>query len=92
MLSLSRLVSRLFLATGTSSTRILKGKTIPALVNSGIGANRVIGTHTFSVKSDLDGDDDSGGIRNKESNAYFSGNHQISSDFDLSTEDLGVGS
>ncbi|KAI9198475.1 hypothetical protein LWI28_016562 [Acer negundo] len=90
MLSLCRIVSRLSLATGTSSTRILKGKTLPTLVNSGIGDNRVIGTHTFSVKSNLDGDDGSGGIRNKENNVLSFGYHQISSDFDLSTEDLEV--
>ncbi|TXG48384.1 hypothetical protein EZV62_027678 [Acer yangbiense] len=90
MLSLCPLVSRLSLATRTSSTRILKGKTISALVNSGIEANRVIGTRTFSVKSDLDGDDGSGGIRNKERNASSFGYHQVSSDFDLLREDFEV--
>ncbi|KAK0577982.1 hypothetical protein LWI29_003292 [Acer saccharum] len=69
MLSLCPLVSRLSLATRTSATRILKGKTIPALANSGVQANRVIVTRTFSVKSDLEGDDGSGGSKNKENNA-----------------------
>ncbi|KAK0578002.1 hypothetical protein LWI29_003581 [Acer saccharum] len=69
MLSLCPLVSRLSLATRTSATRILKGKTIPALANSGVQANRVIVTRTFSVKSDLEGDNGSGGSKNKENNA-----------------------
>ncbi|KAK1557479.1 hypothetical protein Q3G72_025482 [Acer saccharum] len=90
MLSLCPLLSRLSLATRTNSTRILKGRTIPALVNSGIEANRVIGTRTFSVKSDLDGDDGTGGIRSKERNASSFGYHQVSSDFDLSMEDFEV--
>ncbi|KAK3189054.1 hypothetical protein Dsin_028615 [Dipteronia sinensis] len=65
MLSLCPLVSRLSLAARTGATRILKGKTIPTLVNSGVEANRIIGKRTFSVKSDIDSDD---GSRNKESN------------------------
>ncbi|KAI9198947.1 hypothetical protein LWI28_024935 [Acer negundo] len=68
MLSICPLVSRLSLATRTGATRLLKGKTIPALVNSGVEANRIIGTRTFSVKSDNDSDDGSGGSRNRESN------------------------
>ncbi|TXG48375.1 hypothetical protein EZV62_027669 [Acer yangbiense] len=69
MLSLCPLVSRLSLATRTSAARILKGKTIPALVSSGVEANRIISTCLFSVKSDIDSDDGSGDSRNKESNA-----------------------
>ncbi|KAK0579967.1 hypothetical protein LWI29_034166 [Acer saccharum] len=68
MLSLCPLVSRLSLATRTSSARIFKGKTIPALVSSGVKANQIIGPCLFSVKSDIDNDDGSRDSRNKESN------------------------
>ncbi|KAK3204817.1 hypothetical protein Dsin_018863 [Dipteronia sinensis] len=73
MLSLCPLVSRLSLATRTGATRILKGKTIPVLVNSGIEANRI------SSNSDLSKEDTEVLIEwsftNKESNAFLGGRH-----------------
>ncbi|KAK1554764.1 hypothetical protein Q3G72_016949 [Acer saccharum] len=98
MVSLCPLVSRLSLATRTGATaaRILKGKTVPALLNRGVEANRVIETHSFSVKSYFDGDDCGGGAAGKKENnasVHPSLNHVslwCSSDFKLSRGDFDV--
>ncbi|KAI9197855.1 hypothetical protein LWI28_005584 [Acer negundo] len=96
IIGLCPLVSRLSLVarTGATAARILKGKTVPALLNRGIEANRLIETRAFTIKSYFDGGDDcgGGGAGNKENNA--SGKHDVStlcpSNFELLGEDLYV--
>ncbi|TXG48385.1 hypothetical protein EZV62_027679 [Acer yangbiense] len=97
MVSLCTLVSRLSLVarTGATAARILKGTTVPALLNRGVEANRVIETRAFTIKSYFDGGDDCGAaaaVGNKKNNA--SSIHDVSplcpSDFELLNEDLDV--
>ncbi|KAK4858375.1 hypothetical protein QYF36_015404 [Acer negundo] len=94
MVSLCHLVSRLSLVarTGATTARILKGNTVPALLNRGVEANQVIETRAFTIKSYFDGGDDCGGAGagNKENHA--SSIHDVStlcpSDYELLNEDL----
>ncbi|KAK0578394.1 hypothetical protein LWI29_009702 [Acer saccharum] len=98
MVSLCPLVSRLSLVarTGATAARILKGTTVPALLNRGVEANWVIETRAFTIKSYFDGGDDCGdgaaAAGNKKNNA--SSIHDVSplcpSDYELLNEDLDV--